>query len=356
MGAETSVVMAFFFIGLIVVATATYSSFDYNNNLVKKAQYDHDTMKNAKMQTDITITNASFSNSSGNVSLNITLKNTGKTTLNAGLLDIFIDGKYLDSTYCIKSTINTWVPENITNISIYSIAGNISYDSASSSTVRLASSMTWPHNVGSGRSNTLLVVGVDIEKNPPNPYVTSITYGGVDLTRANFSVGSPTVRAELWYLTNPKLGTNNVVVTFSSAIDTEGAIAGAVSFFGVDQTNPISKTVTGKGQGGTASTSITTTNINAWLIDTIVVDNSAGNTATSPQVERWDAIPPSGQISGAGSTKSTTTPGTQSMSWTVSAEWAQVVAEIKPASCVKPTVGRIKVVTENGIWDYAIAS
>lgn len=353
MGADTSVVVALFFVGFLVVAATVYSSIDYDQKQTKNAQYDQDTMKNAKMQTDITIMNASFSNISGDAYLNITLKNTGKTTLNAELLDIFVNGIYYDSSYCI-STSNTWVSENITHISIYSKRGNITLDSSTSTAIGAASSITWSHTVGSGLSNTLLIVGVDIQKST-STYVTGINYAGVALTRANFALGpeSPKVRAELWYLTNPEAGTNNVVVTLST---TTGVVAGAVSFSGVDQTNPISNTAINSGGDPPASTLITTANANAWIIDTVASDTSSAMTATSPQVERWDKQPTGVQLRGGGSTKTAITPGSQTMSWSSVTKWAQVVAEIKPSKCNTPTAGRIKVVTENGIWDYAIVS
>lgn len=112
MGAETSVVIALLFLGFLVVATTIYSTVDYNQNLVRKAQFDQDTMKKAKMQTDITILNVTNKTSF----VNITLRNTGKTTLNASALDAFIDGiKY---PYNLLSPGNTWPSENNTNISI----------------------------------------------------------------------------------------------------------------------------------------------------------------------------------------------------------------------------------------------
>ncbi|MCZ7396368.1 MAG: hypothetical protein ABOK23_08310 [Candidatus Methanoperedens sp.] len=349
MGAETSVVVALFFLGFLIVSAFTYSWVDPDQNLVTNAQNVHDTTKNAWLQTDIKITNVSFLNSSGNVYLNISLKNTGKTTLNTGLLEFFVNGNYIDSSYCLNAAIKTWVPKNITNISIYSVVGNITLDNATSTAIGSASSITWSHTVWS-LSHSLLVVGVDIDKT--NGSVTSITYAGVPLTRAAYSVVNTgdTVRAELWYLANPKAGTNNIVVNLST---TEGAAAGAVSFSGVDGTTPIPTTATGFGSNGNASTSITTANAYAWIIDTVVRDNTAAKNATSPQVERWNIA--SG-IGGGGSTKNTTTPGSQTMGWSGTSGWAQVAAEIKPFMCSTPTKGRIKVVTENGIWDYAIAS
>lgn len=119
MGAETSVVIALIFSVFLILGTITYSSIDYSRNLVKNAQYDQDTMKKTMMQTDITITNVTFINSTPNPSyLNITIKNTGKTTLNASSLEIFVNGTYY-SSYNLSPPGNTWVPENKTNITIY---------------------------------------------------------------------------------------------------------------------------------------------------------------------------------------------------------------------------------------------
>jgi len=113
MGASTSVVIALIFSVFLILGTITYSSVDYSRKLVKNAQYDQDTMKKNKMQTDITITNIWNSSSY----LNITVQNTGKTTLNASLLEIFVNGNYYPS-YNLSPAINTWVPKNSTNISI----------------------------------------------------------------------------------------------------------------------------------------------------------------------------------------------------------------------------------------------
>ncbi|MFA4935749.1 MAG: hypothetical protein WC568_07935 [Candidatus Methanoperedens sp.] len=117
MGAETSVVIALFFVGFSFVAIAIYSSNDYATNLVKNAQVDQDTMKKDEMQTDITITNVIFINQTSNSYLNMTIKNTGKTTLNASSMEVLINGTLYD--YSLLTTGNTWVPKNQTNITIY---------------------------------------------------------------------------------------------------------------------------------------------------------------------------------------------------------------------------------------------
>ncbi len=117
MGAETSVVIALIFSVFLILGTITYSSIDYSNNLVKNAQYEQDTMKKGKMQTDITITNVNLTNNSDNSRLNMTIKNTGKTTLNVSSMNVFVGGAMYN--YSLLTAGNTWVPENRTNITIY---------------------------------------------------------------------------------------------------------------------------------------------------------------------------------------------------------------------------------------------
>jgi len=112
MGAETSVVIALIFVGFLTIGTTTYASFEYSNSLVKNSQYEKDIIKKAKMQTDITIMNMTNTTTQ----LNLTVKNTGKTTLNASAMNVFINGNPYN--YTVETTGNVWVPQNSTNITI----------------------------------------------------------------------------------------------------------------------------------------------------------------------------------------------------------------------------------------------
>jgi archaellum component FlaF (FlaF/FlaG flagellin family) len=112
MGAETSAVIALIFVGFLTIGTTTYASFEYSNNLVKNSQYEKDIIKKARMQTDITIMNIT----NGTNLLNLTVKNTGKTTLNASAMNVFINGNPYN--YTVVTTGNVWVPQNSTNITI----------------------------------------------------------------------------------------------------------------------------------------------------------------------------------------------------------------------------------------------
>lgn len=112
MAAETSAVIALIFIGFLTIGSTTYASYEYSNSLLQNAKYEQDIMKKAKIQTDITIMNITNSTTY----LNLTIKNTGKTTLNASAMNVFVNGNL--SNYSVVPAGNLWVPQNSTNITI----------------------------------------------------------------------------------------------------------------------------------------------------------------------------------------------------------------------------------------------
>jgi archaellum component FlaF (FlaF/FlaG flagellin family) len=118
MGASTSVVIIVLFVGFLAVAISANSSVIYYQTLVKKSQHDQDTMKKVKMQTDIIITNITLTNSNPSY-LNITALNSGKRTLNASLLEIFVNGIYYPSYNLSPAGNYTWAPQKNMNISLY---------------------------------------------------------------------------------------------------------------------------------------------------------------------------------------------------------------------------------------------
>jgi len=111
MGAETSAVIALIFVGILTIGSTTYASYEYSNNLVKNSQYEKDIIKKARMQTDITIMNITNTTTQ----LNLTIKNAGKTTLNASAMNVFINGDPYNYT---SVTGNVWVPQKSINITI----------------------------------------------------------------------------------------------------------------------------------------------------------------------------------------------------------------------------------------------
>jgi fibronectin type 3 domain-containing protein len=174
-------------------------------------------------------------------------------------------------------------------------------------------------NVGTG-SNHLLVVGVEANNN----YATSITFGGVQLTKKVQSFYNND--AEFWYLTNPS-GTGNIVVTMNGPTS---VVVGAYSFSGVNQTNPIPTSVTNHNAVSSSPTiSITTAYPNSLVLDSPSI--WGGVTLGSPTcTQSWDVNIP-GAITGASSSTIKTSAGSVTCRWTASSGdlWDDAAIEVK---------------------------
>ena len=110
-------------------------------------------------------------------------------------------------------------------------------------------------HIPNANTNRLLIVGVSLNiANDPTAAVTSVTYNGTGLTLVGaHNDTSNTRRSEIWSLLAPVTGTNNIVVSVSvPGAFTIGAVAGAVSFTGVDQTVPLGTYVSSDGAAGAA--------------------------------------------------------------------------------------------------------
>ncbi len=205
-------------------------------------------------------------------------------------------------------------------------ASAIAFDARSQAQITNAATLAWQHTVGDV-TNPILLVGASIEKQSA-AIVSGITYDGRPLTLARAMTGGNGVRAELWYLIAPHVGTGTITITLSTAVGSDGAIGGAISLSGVNQATPISTTATGGRTSGSPSTSIDVARPDAWLVDVIMIDNGNAVTANAAQLRRWDAQQ---QICGAGSTLAVANVGSQTMSWSSSSDnWAHVIAEIDP--------------------------
>ena len=202
--------------------------------------------------------------------------------------------------------------------------------SNSASGLGAVSSYSWTHTVGTGLSNSILIVGVTVEKSSGFE-ASTVTYNGVSLTKkVGVGTGTSQMKASLWYLLNPPSGAHTAQVTLSGTVGTDGAAGGAISLSGVDQTTPM-PTTNSKAGTGTPSQSITTTNANSWTVDAMSFDSASTKTTTgSGQTRRW-AVAADG-MSGQGSTIATTTAGSYTMSWSGSDNYAVAIAEVKPVS------------------------
>src|SRR3989441_3879671 len=175
-------------------------------------------------------------------------------------------------------------------------------------------------NAGTG-NNRLLVVGVEANNSP----VTSVTFGGVQLTSAVSSFYNNDV--EFWYLTNPS-GTGNIVVTMTGSTS---VVVGAYSISGVNQTTPIPTSITNHNTASSSPTiSITTKYPNSLVLDSPSI--YSGITLSSPTcTQSWNINMPSA-ITGASSSTVPASASSVTCRWTTSGGgdlWDDVAIEVK---------------------------
>lgn len=210
----------------------------------------------------------------------------------------------------------------------------------STSRMAHASKLAWQHPVGF-EANRLLVVGVAIRN--AQDTVTALTYAGASLTflgaRAN---DDGKVRLELWYLTAPASGTAPISVTLSGSAE---FVAGATTFYGVDQATPLSDFVTNASTGnGSTDPSVVVTNGDGGLvIATLVAESGPGVlTSAAGQLVSWTNFY-GNNVAGAGAF----TPGapTVTMGWTKArnAKWAIGAAVINAAPWTGPPLDQFQV-------------
>ena len=209
----------------------------------------------------------------------------------------------------------------------------VGIDAISSASVAAVASLTWAHTVNG--SERLLVVGVSF--NPgAGRNVSSVTYNGAAMTAAGNRAGSNDEIA-IYYLVNPDLGTNNVVVTFNTSV-TE-AVAGAISLTGVDQAAPIGTFASNATSSSNASVSVT------GLANGIIVDTVAWSYAPTPtggpttgQTQAWKVKP--SNVWGGASTKAVSGATTMVWDFNGSTEWVIGALPVR-ASTALPVGGQM---------------
>jgi hypothetical protein len=114
----------------------------------------------------------------------------------------------------------------------------ITLDTATSSAnTSTGTTITWSHTCSG--PNRLLFVGFGFRGDAAIT-LSGITYNGVALTKIRSDSSGPSV-SEIWYLVAPPTGAHSIVVTLAADISSQFGRggAGAISFNGVDQTNPL---------------------------------------------------------------------------------------------------------------------
>jgi archaellum component FlaF (FlaF/FlaG flagellin family) len=265
----------------------------------------------------------------------------GQTFTTGALYPCFTDPVTISATTARNTVIKTQVAPNVgwydshwqfrkrITLNYTQIVGNpnpIQLDNVQNTTGSGTSSYTLPNFVVGTGSNRLLLVNIQANTGT----VQTLTYAGIPLTKANGTTN--TVDSEIWYLTNPPIGTANIAVTMTA---TANVVIGAYSFFGADQTFPISFSATNIGSAVTSgSVTAYTTNPNSWVVDSISVQNRPSSfTQNSGQTRGWNMG--TSTVTGGSSYVLTLTPPTaQAMSWSWSGNqnYAAVAVEIKSSA------------------------
>ena len=212
----------------------------------------------------------------------------------------------------------------------------IAFDAASSSGGAAVTSVTWSHTTSG--ANRALIVGVSFW-NGSTQSISGVTYAGTAMTNVGGATDLSNDRAQQWALSNPTTGANNVVVSFSAAVD---AVCGAVSFTGAHQTTASLTGTQATATGTSTAPSVNVTSATGEIVIDTLAQFAQTDTVGAGQTQRWNAT--FGSEDGAGSTEAGA--ATVTMSWTLgaSADWALVGVGVKPApvgTTVEPFPGRL---------------
>src|SRR2546425_654721 len=168
----------------------------------------------------------------------------------------------------------------------------IMFDSATSASN--SNSLTLPISLTvANNPDRMLVVtaGSEDGADPVDCQQTSVTDNGQSLTEAAFNNydGAANECVSLWYLINPPVGVNNVVINIAGTAAANENNGGAMSLYHVYQTAPEATSTNAADPATTITTSITTLTNKDWVIDSVQSGNPAGAFIAGPgQKIRYD--------------------------------------------------------------------
>jgi hypothetical protein len=199
--------------------------------------------------------------------------------------------------------------------------------------------MTVSHATGSG-SNLLMLVGISYN-NDNSQTVTGVSYNGTSLVevghRSNADDAMVYIYASISQsdgsLVPPDSGTHNVVINFSDPL-TDGAIAGVVTFTGVNDTTPLGSFVSAEDDDSTPATVNIPSASEELVFGVASAEYERFTAAASGQDEHWRITHSGEGTNGAGGTDAGASP-TVTMSWSLDPSynhWAIGGVSIKPSS------------------------
>jgi hypothetical protein len=176
-----------------------------------------------------------------------------------------------------------------------------------------------------------MLVGVSLNPNQDET-VLSVTWKGTETLTLDgrVIVNDNDARVEIWKLVAPTTGPGDVVVTFSAPLSAE-AVAGAITFTGVDQSSPLRTFASAIGNG-TSPATVDVDSAAGELVFGVVACEYSTVTTDPSQTQRWNISV--SNTNGAGSTE-TSAGATVATSWTVDSpsgtHWAVGGISIKPS-------------------------
>ena len=213
----------------------------------------------------------------------------------------------------------------------------ITFDATSSSaTGNTTNRISWSHTVGIGTNRFLTVCTQARDTVAGDVAVTTVTANGIPLRKVRADLrttGAASFRTELWYLVNPGVGTNTIVVTWNGALSNYG-VGSATSYFGVHQVTPIDAHAGRDGIGTTLSIAITTVANHALITDCALGEANGGLTMRAGQTTRVDRLT-TGTVDGVGvsTVNDKAVAGSETMDWTQAEalNWVISAVSLRPA-------------------------
>ncbi|MFU8844108.1 MAG: Calx-beta domain-containing protein, partial [Bacteroidales bacterium] len=205
-----------------------------------------------------------------------------------------------------------------------SIMAQVVVDNTSSAASTAGSSITLSHTTGSG-SDRLLLVGVSNKERD----VTSVTYNGVAMTFLGKEMSVKNAYTHIYYMVAPPSGTFNVVVTFSGAIG-KGAIVGAMTFTGVNQTTPLGAYASLRAKTATPTLDVPSRSSDL-VFNVAAIRNKNLTGVGTGQTLRWN-LPTGSEMRGGGTTKPGGAGTSTTVSWTASGsdDWSMSGVSVRP--------------------------
>ena len=179
------------------------------------------------------------------------------------------------------------------------------FDVAASSAIAAASSLIYPHTVGSGGSRGLRCGPAYLDAVAGAAAISSVTYNGVAMTLVAGSLQTAVLAAIYdigvanYILVNPDSGANNVVITMSESCD--AIFGGSDSWTGVDQGAPAGTAAIATGTSTTPTVNVASATEEVPLAAVFGLDDTGA--FASGDTERWELGDAPGNVISAGSSQ-----------------------------------------------------